>query len=194
MMAYMEQIQNAAHALARKRWETELDAINFALERLKQKQRDDDTAYEEHMQCLRDEKINLKNYTKEDNARKKPTVFVAEQVKITCQIPVLGFCSSRYDIKLVKETLAASQTSSGRADCEFIVKKCNSYVCISNEKFKFLDMAQFLAPNNNYSSFLKAFNVEEDKGFFPYEWFDYYSKLDYTSLSDRESFFNSFKN
>ena len=55
-------------------------------------------------------------------------------------------------------------------------------------------MAQFLAPNSNYSSFLKAFNVEEDKGCFPYEWFDDYSKLDYTSLPDRESFFNSFKN
>ena len=66
----MEQIQNAEHALARKRWETELDAINFDLERLKQKQRDDDTTYEEHMQCLRGEKINLRKYTKEDNARK----------------------------------------------------------------------------------------------------------------------------
>lgn len=58
MVAYMEQIQNAEHALARKRWETELNAINFDFECLKQKQRDDDTTYDEHMQCLRGEKIN----------------------------------------------------------------------------------------------------------------------------------------
>ena len=31
-------------------------------------------------------------------------------------------------------------------------------------------MAQYLATNRTYSDFLKAFKVEEEKGFFPYEW------------------------
>ena len=197
MLTYMEQIQNAAHALACERWERELAAINFHLELLNQKQRaDEETTYEENLQCLRGEKININKYTKEDEARKSQLSSLLVKLEhYLYQIPVLGFCSSRYDINLVRERLLLHlKLHQVEPECEFIVKKCNSYVCISNEKFKFLDMAQFLAPNSSYSSFLKAFNVQEDKGFFPYEWFDDYSKLDYTSLPDRESFFNSFKN
>ena len=196
MLEYMSQIRNAASELATERWEHELSTLHYELERLKQKQRDDDTTYEEHMQCLSGENVSLMAFTKEDEMRKNSlTSLLSRFENYMCQIPVLGFCSSRYDINLVKEKLLVQlnmhQVGEGH---EFVIKKCNSYVCISNENFRFLDMAQYLAPNSSYSSFLKAFEVEEEKGFFPYEWFDDYSKLDYPSLPGREEFFNSFKN
>lgn len=52
----------------------------------------------------------------------------------------------------------------------------------------FLDMAQYLAPGTSYASFLKAFEIEEEKGWFPYEWLDDVSKLDFPRLPERKHF------
>ncbi|MEW8548484.1 MAG: DNA polymerase [Candidatus Thiodiazotropha sp.] len=67
-------------------------------------------------------------------------------------------------------------------------------MCISNENFKFLDVSQFLAPGHSYSSFLKAYEIEETKGFFPYRWFDNEKKLDSPCLPERADFFNDLRN
>ena len=102
----MSQISNAACELATERWEHELSTLHYELERLKQKQRDDDTTYEEHMQCLSGENISLKAFTKEDEMRKISLTSLPSRFEnYMCQIPVLGFCSSRYDINVVNEKL-----------------------------------------------------------------------------------------
>ncbi|MCG8032144.1 MAG: hypothetical protein JAZ03_08205 [Candidatus Thiodiazotropha taylori] len=198
MLEYMIKIHEAAHKLANERWADELGAINFEIDSLKQKQQEDDTSPEELMEVLQGKKISFKTYTKEDEARKNELLSLLTRFEdYMFQIPVLGFCSSRYDINLVKEKLLLHlKLHEADSDCKsnFTIKKCNAYVCISNQHFRFLDMAQYLAPNSSYSSFLKAFDVEEEKGFFPYEWFDDYSKLDYPCLPGRQEFFNSFKN
>jgi hypothetical protein len=72
-----------------------------------------------------------------------------------------------------------------------VVKKCNAYSCLANEKFKFLDICNFLAPGSSYSSFLKAFKIQEQKGFFPYEFFDSPQKLKYPFLPPFDSFYSS---
>jgi hypothetical protein len=54
-------------------------------------------------------------------------------------------------------------------------------------------MCQFLAPNTSYKKFLKAFKVEEAKGFFPYEWFDSPDKLECTSLPGADDFYSELK-
>ena len=77
----------------------------------------------------------------------------------------------------------------------FTVKRNNQYACLSNENFKFLDITQYLSPGVNYASFLKAFDVQESKGFFPYEWFTSVDKLDHTELPPFGSaWFSSVKN
>ena len=77
----------------------------------------------------------------------------------------------------------------------FAVKRNNQYACLSNENFKFLDITQYLSPGINYASFLKAFDVQESKGFFPYEWFTSVDKLDHTGLPPFGSaWFSSVKN
>ena len=196
MIGYMTEIRSAACFLARERWVNEFNAIKMELERLKKKQRDDKTTYEEHTATLKGDVVNFAEFTKEDQARKSELNGLLDSFKrYMAQIPVLGFCSSRYDINLVKEKLLLHlEIDQSDEGFDFVIKKCNSYLCISTGRFRFLDMAQYLAPNTSYASFLEAFEVQEQKGFFPYEWFDDYSKLDHPALPGREEFYNSFKN
>ena len=108
------------------------------------------------------------------------------------QIPVLGFNSSSYDLNLIKPELIDCFDFSDSKNA-FIVKKGNRYLCLGNTKFKFLDICQYLPPATSYSKFLKSFEVEEKKKFFPYEWFDDENKLDYTTLPPIEAFYSSLK-
>ncbi len=107
-------------------------------------------------------------------------------------LPVLGFNSSRYDIPLVLTGLAR-HLQLEKQKYGFTVKKANSYACIQTDAFKFLDIKDFLAPGTSYDKFLKAYKVEETKGYFPYEWFDDASKLDYASLPPKDAFYSSLK-
>lgn len=55
-------------------------------------------------------------------------------------------------------------------------------MALKTKMLKFLDITNYLAPGYNYDKFLKAYNVEQEKGFFPYEWFDDLEKLNATEL------------
>ncbi len=86
-------------------------------------------------------------------------------------LPVLGFNSAKYDINLVKEKLAKC-LNMHQQEYGFVVKQANAYSCIATDTMKFLDISHFLAPGTSYARFLKAYGVEERKGFMPYEWLD----------------------
>ena len=107
------------------------------------------------------------------------------------QLITLGFNSSKYDLNLVKQSMA--KIFNFQCSAKFTVKKNNSYVCLSTDLFKFLDVTQYLAPGHDYSSFLKSFHVQESKGYFPYEWFDNVNKLHYPSLPSYEAFYSTLK-
>ena len=65
----------------------------------------------------------------------------------------------------------------------FTVKRDNQYAC------------PIFSPRVNYASFLKAFDVKESKGFFPYKWFTALDKLDHTELPPfGPAWFSSVKN
>ncbi|KAJ8307836.1 hypothetical protein KUTeg_014619 [Tegillarca granosa] len=116
-----------------------------------------------------------------------------EELEAYCrQIICLGFNSSKYDINLIKSRLFKHLNMDGSKRA-FTVKRNNQYVCLSTEEFKFLDITQYLAPGINYANFLKAFDVPESKGFFPYEWFDDISKLNYPRLPNHQCFYSSLK-
>ena len=108
------------------------------------------------------------------------------------QIPVLGFNSAKYDLNLIKTKVAKHLGLHEEEFC-FTIKKNNAYACISTENLKFLDISHFLAPGTSYAKFLKAYQVEESKAFFPYEWFDRVSKLDHTELPPLDCFYSSLK-
>lgn len=108
------------------------------------------------------------------------------------QVPTIGFNSSNYDLNLVKTQLA-SHLGLHLPGNKFIVKKNNSYMCLSNDRLKFLDMTSYLPPGTSYDNFLKSFKVQQGKGYFPYEYFDDISRLDDTTLPPKESFYSSLK-
>ena len=54
-----------------------------------------------------------------------------------------------------------------RSKLKFLVKNMNQYKCVSTEKLKFLDIMSFIAPGFSYAKYLAAFEVEEQKEFFP---------------------------
>lgn len=100
------------------------------------------------------------------------------------QLPSIGYNSSRYDLPLIKSYFAEHLKL--HLGNNFIIKKNNAYNCISTNKFKFLDITQYLSPGTSYAKFLKAFKVKSPKEFFPYQWFTSIEKLDEVSLPEFE--------
>ena len=130
MLSYIEHISYSAYELAEERWGYELALLGAEVEGLKEKPAaltTDNQTQNDEMFSLR---CKLEGYMK--------------------RIPVLGFCSSRYDINLVKEKLLFHLNLHLTEDNtpNFVIKKCNSYVCKSSQHFRFLDMAQYLAPHS----------------------------------------------
>ncbi len=82
-------------------------------------------------------------------------------------LPVFGFNSAKYDLPLVKSKLAKHLRMHEQKH-GFTVKKASSYACIQSDHFRFMDASHFLAPGTSYAKFLKAYQVDECKGFFPY--------------------------
>ena len=56
-------------------------------------------------------------------------------------------------------------------------------------RFKFLDIGNYLAGGVSYSAFLRAYKINADKSYFPYEWFDQVTKLDFPQLPPYESIY-----
>ena len=67
-------------------------------------------------------------------------------------------------------------------EVKFMVKRNNNYLCIKTKYLKFLDVHNFLAPNFSYSAFLKAYDCQQQKGFFPYTGLDSLDKLESPQL------------
>ena len=105
------------------------------------------------------------------------------------QVPVLGFNSAKYDLNVIKRCLAKHLMMHEDSNT-FVIKKSNAYACITMENLKFLDMSQYLAAGSSYAGFLKAYQISQQKGYFPYEWFDSLEKVDYPSLPAHEDFYS----
>ena len=133
-LEYMARIRNAAHGQPTDNWEHELSTLYYVLEYMKQKQHDDETTYEVHTQRLSGENLRSRHLRKRTRCIKITGVRFSRGSKIMIQIPVFGFCSRRNDLNLVN----LHQVEEGH---DLVIKKCNSYVCLSNVNFRFLDTA-----------------------------------------------------
>ncbi|KAL8562364.1 hypothetical protein ACOMHN_066078 [Nucella lapillus] len=117
------------------------------------------------------------------------------------ELPVVGFNSGSYDLNVMKPYFfhhflhredAREKTAS---PFTFVVKKNNKYICVASAKLKFLDIINYLAPGYSYSKYLAAFDVEEKKGFFPYEFVRSLEQLNtVTSLPTQAAFESTLKN
>ena len=73
------------------------------------------------------------------------------------------------------------------------IKRNNSYLALSNNRFKFLDILNYLSPGFSYAQFLSAFHSNEKKGYFCYEYLDSPEKLLETELPPHEAFYSELK-
>ena len=93
-------------------------------------------------------------------------------------IPIVGFNSGFYDINLLSNEGFINEIMI-RDPRPFVLKDGNKYKVIKTKDFMFLDQMNYCAAGTSLSSFIKGYDIDEQKGWFPYEWFDSYDKLDY---------------
>jgi hypothetical protein len=92
------------------------------------------------------------------------------------QVPVLGFNSSNFDLNLIRIWFVPFLFKEG-AKLNKPITRGNAYLTLSTDRFLFLDVMNYVAGGISYANLLKMFNVEEQKGHFPYEWFTSVEKL-----------------
>ena len=133
------------------------------------------------------------------------------------QLPVIGFNSGKYDLNAIKQFLIPyflstpsktgeqeeqEQEQEEQDDKEenegigsfFDIKRNNTFMCLSTDQLKFLDMTNYIAPGFSYDKYLKAYGCEVTKGHFPYEYMDRLERLDDTALPSKQAFFSRLKN
>ena len=121
------------------------------------------------------------------------------------QLPVIGFNSGRYDLNVVKKffipyLLKPSKQDDNDADDEatdeirIVIKRQNTFMCLSTDKLKFVDICNYLAPGFSYAKYLTAYGCAQQKGHFPYEYMDSIGKLDDRALPPQSAFFSRLTN
>ena len=97
------------------------------------------------------------------------------------ELPVLCFNSGKYDLNAVKEFLFPYLIE--HHPIKFTVKRNSNHMC-----------PNYVAPGFSHDQFLKAYECEQTKGYFPFEWVDGLDKLEETSLPPHETFYSNLKN
>ena len=107
------------------------------------------------------------------------------------QVPVLGFNSGRYDLNLIREHFAERLSdTTGKVR---VAKNGNKIVFILTKNFRFLDIINYLAPGTSHEKWVKAYECETVKSWFPYDWFDTPEKLDFRGLPKYEAWYSKLK-
>ena len=105
------------------------------------------------------------------------------------QLPVIGFNSGKYDLNVIKQFLipyflSTTTSKTGEQEQEqeqddkeeeenegngsfFVIKRNNTFMCLSTDQLKFLDIINYKAPGFSYDKYLKAYGCEVTKGHFP---------------------------
>ena len=129
------------------------------------------------------------------------------------QLPVIWFNSGKYDLNAIKQFLIPYFLSTSKTgeqeeqeeqdnieeenegiDSFFVIKRNNTFMCLSTDQLKFLDMTNYIAPVFSYDKYLKAYGCEVTKGHFPYEYIGRLERLDDTALPLKQAFFSRLKN
>ena len=121
------------------------------------------------------------------------------------QLPVIGFNSGKYDLNAIKQFLipyflSTSKTEEQEEEEEreqedkekeeeendgvgsfFVIKRNNTFMCLSTDQLKFLDMNNYIAPGFSYDKY-------------EYEYMDRLERLDDTALTPKEAFFSRLNN
>ena len=108
------------------------------------------------------------------------------------QVPVCGFNSGKFDFNIMKSYLIPHFLES-EVEITNVIKKDSGYMQVATEQLVFLDVSNFLSAGTSYSKWLKSWEVEENKGFWPYEKFTCLEFLDQPFLPPAKDFYNKLK-
>ena len=111
-------------------------------------------------------------------------------MKWLTQVPVLGFNSGHYDLKLIRQYFIPLMA---RGKDVFAAEKNGRIMFINTPKFKFLDVVNYLAPGITYDKWVKTYGATLTKSWLPYEWFDSPAKLDFPGLSPYMAWYSKLK-
>ena len=109
------------------------------------------------------------------------------------QVPVIGFNSSKYDLNLIKRYFVEEIAKADEDGVPkiFVARKENNYMFLTTEKFKFLDIRNFLAPGLSYDAWCKSLGCKLQKLVFPYKWLTSQEKLYHVGPVKRQAFYSS---
>ena len=107
------------------------------------------------------------------------------------QVPVLGFNSGHYDLKLIRQHFVPIMARDKDA---YAAEKNGRIMFINTPKFKFLDVVNYLALGITYDKWVKTYGATLTKSWLPYEWFDSPAKLDFPGLPPYMAWYSKLKN
>ena len=107
------------------------------------------------------------------------------------ELVCLGFHSGSYDINVLKKVLFGYFVSNDQL--KHVIKKQNRFMSIRTGKVNFLDIQNYLSPGYSYSQMLKAYDCDQKKGFFCYDYVTSLDKLSERSLPPHEAFYSHMK-
>ena len=106
------------------------------------------------------------------------------------QVPVLGFNSGHYDLKLIRQYFIPLMAQDPGV---FAAEKNGRIMFINTPKFKFLDVVNYLAPGITYDKWVKTYGATLTKSWLPYEWLDSPDKLDFPGLPPYMAWYSKLK-
>ena len=175
MMASLSAISDAAYDLLKPSYESVLDQLKARKESWDDAESEANTEEEEN----------------EKESKTNPFNTLAGQLLGWLrQLPVVGFNSGKYDLNVVKKFFVPLLIHNNTA----VIKRQNTYMCLSTDQLKFVDICNYLAPGVSYDKYLKAYGCELQKGHFPYEYMDDLQKLEDRVLPPQSAFFSQLKN
>ena len=178
MMTRLNTISDAAFESLKPSYESVLDKLKMLKEEW-------DSAEEE---CGLEETESEANA---DESKTNPYKTLENQLQVWLhQLPVVGFNSGRYDLNAIKKFFVPLLIHNNAA----VIKRQNTYMCLSTDKLKFVDICNYLAPGVSYDKYLKAYGCELQKGHFPYEYMDDLQKLEDRVLPPQSALFSRLKN
>ena len=102
------------------------------------------------------------------------------------ELVVVGFNSGKYDLNVLKDILIPHLVH--RLGIDLTIKRHHAYLALRTGLLEFVDISNFVAAGTSYGAFLKAYQCQGEKGFFPYEHGRSLSQLEETQLPPREAF------
>ena len=113
-----------------------------------------------------------------------------EILKWINQVPVVGFNSGHYDLKLIRQYFVPLMTQDSDV---FAAEKNGRIMFINTPKFKLLDVLNYLAPGITYDKWVKTYGATLPKSWLPYEWLDSPDKLDFPGLPPYLAWYSKLK-